>query len=39
MARLKTAINSASEDFVANRAAMAALVDDLAEKRRAAAAE
>ena len=38
MARLKTAINTASEDFAANRAAMAAIVADLAEKRQAAAA-
>ena len=34
MARIKTTINSASEDFAANRAAMSALVADLAEKRR-----
>ncbi|MFN3744082.1 MAG: carboxyl transferase domain-containing protein [Hyphomicrobiaceae bacterium] len=38
MARLKTAINTASEDFATNRAAMSALVADLAEKRRIAAA-
>ncbi len=36
MARLKTAINTASEDYAANRAEMAALVADLSEKRCAA---
>ncbi len=38
MARLKTSINTGSDDFAANRAAMAAVVADLAAKRTAAAA-
>jgi 3-methylcrotonyl-CoA carboxylase beta subunit len=38
MARLKTAINTGSDDFAANRAAMSALLQDLAAKRAVAAA-